>query len=94
MTRIEIADGSVQVDAQLLADRFRITQDDLKRAMRDGTITSQFARGEAEDAGKLRLTFTSADTRVRMIIDAAGNVLTSSRVQLGAPATPQRDQRD
>lgn len=90
MTRIEIADGSVQIDAQILADAFRITQDELKRAMRDGIITSQFARGEEEDAGKLRLTFTSAETRVRMITDAQGNVLTSSRVQLGSPRSDER----
>lgn len=86
MTPIEIAAGGVQVDAQVLADAFRITQDDLKAAMRDGTITSQYERGEDEDAGKFRLTFFSAERRVRMIADAQGNVLTCSTVQIGNPA--------
>lgn len=90
MSRIEFSGGNVEVDAGLLAQALRIEEEALKLGMRDGTITSRFERGEDEDAGRFRLTFYSAERRVRMIVDATGTVLKSSTVKIGErPAVPR-----
>lgn len=85
MTKIEFADDMIQIDAQVLAKAFRIGTDDLKQGMRDGTITSRFERGEDDDAGRFRLTFFSADRRVRITADETGHVLTCSAVDYQRP---------
>lgn len=95
MTRIEYVNDGVQVDASILAQAFAISAEDLRLGMREGSITSRFEQGEGEDAGKVRLTFFSADRRVRMIADERGSVLACSaedfRTPLPcSPATPSR----
>lgn len=86
MAGVEFTGNGVSIDAAVLAKAFRISADDLKQALRDGTITSRFERGEGEDAGKARLTFFSSTRRVRMTLDGSGNVLTCSAVDLARPA--------
>ncbi len=85
MSRIEFANGSVQIDAADLARALQISTDALKHGMRDGKITSQFERGEGEDAGTVRLTFYSAIRRVRVTADGRGNVLECNVVVAGKP---------
>jgi hypothetical protein len=43
--------------------------------MRKGTLTSLCERGLDRDAGKFRLTFFHGRRRLRLIVDAAGNVI-------------------
>ena len=88
MTRIEYINDGVQVDAGTLAQAFAISADDLRLGMREGAITSRFEQGEGEDAGKVRLTFFSADRRVRMIADERGSVLECSAVTFPLPRSP------
>lgn len=95
MARIEYINDGVQVDASILAQAFAISAEDLRLGMREGAITSRFEQGEGEDAGKVRLTFFSADRRVRMIADERGSVLACSAVDFRtplprSPATPSR----
>ena len=88
MTRIEYINDGVQVDAGILAQAFAISAEDLRLGMREGAITSRFEQGEGEDAGKVRLTFFSADRRVRMIADERGSVLECSAVTFPLPRSP------
>jgi hypothetical protein len=88
MTRIEYINDGVQVDAGMLAQAFAISAEDLRLGMREGAITSRFEQGEGEDAGKVRLTFFSADRRVRMIADERGSVLECSAVTFPLPRSP------
>lgn len=88
MTKIEIADDMMQVDAKVLAKALRMDTNDLKQGMRDGTITGRIERGEGKDAGKVRLTFFSADRRVRMTADENGNLLTCGAVDFTRRAMP------
>ena len=95
MTRIEYINDGVQVDAGILAQAFAISAEDLRLGMREGAITSRFEQGEGEDAGKVRLTFSSADRRVRMIADERGRVLECTAVDFRtppprSPATPSQ----
>ncbi len=88
MPEIEIGDEAVQIDADLLAGALRIDADELLRRMREGTVTSRVERGEGEDAGRLRLTFFSANRRVRMVVDESGRVLSCGAVDYGERPLP------
>lgn len=85
MTRIDIGDDMIQVDAQTVANGLQIDPEELKQGMREGTITSRFERGEGEDAGRIRVTFFSLARRVRITADDAGNILTCTSVDYSKP---------
>ncbi|MBI6628825.1 DUF6522 family protein [Pontibaca salina] len=80
MTRIEIAEDVIVIDAQAVASGLQIDAAALKQGMRDGSITSRCERGEGEDAGRVRVTFFSPARRMRITADDAGNILTCSSV--------------
>ncbi len=88
MSEIEFSEDMIQINAEIVAKAFRINSDELKQRMRDGTITSQSEHGTDEDAGKIRLTFFSADRRVRVTADDNGNLLTCSAVDSGKRPAP------
>ncbi|WP_272860192.1 DUF6522 family protein [Paracoccus stylophorae] len=83
--RIAFDNGSPVVDADAIAPLLGIEVDELRRGLQQGQITTGVERGEAEDEGRFRLTFVSAQWRLRLTCDADGNVLSVSRVQRGAP---------
>lgn len=76
MTRIELGRDGVQVEAEYLAKALDLDIDALRRGMGDGTITSRFEAGEGKDAGRIRLTFFSANRRVQLVADESGRILT------------------
>lgn len=82
MAKLEITEGLIQIEAGVLSRAFEITPDELKSRMRDGTITSRVEYGEAEDAGKIRLTFFSQHRRVRITADRQGNVLACDKARI------------
>lgn len=92
MTKIDVTDDRVQIDADILSRAFEISSDELKSKMRDGAITSKAEQGAAEDTGKVRLTFYSQDRRVRITADDQGNVLTCEKARIG-PSSPSSDDR-
>jgi hypothetical protein len=85
MKRIERDGEGFVIPADLLAEAFRMTEDDVRIAMRDGTLTSRCEAGEGEDAGRWRLTFRHADRACRFTLDATGAILTRSRFPMQSP---------
>lgn len=86
---VEFADsGDVQVDAAALSALLRLSEAQLRDGMRDGSITSRVERGEGEDAGRMRLTVFTPGCRLRLIVDAAGAILGSDRVDFGDQPLP------
>lgn len=79
MNRIEREGDGFVIPAALLAEAFKMIEDDVRLAMRDGTLTSLCEAGEGEDAGRWRLTFRHADRACRFTLDATGAILTTSR---------------
>ena len=75
MTSIQAKAGDFVIDAALLADTFRLSQDEIKARMRKGAITSRCEAGIDEDAGRWRLTFHHGNRACRFIIDEEGTVL-------------------
>ena len=77
------------VDAHDLGPLLGVDPAAVPDLMRAGKITSQSEDGADEDAGKTRLTFWYADLRVRLVCDADGNVLTTTRTPTGRAKAAQ-----
>ncbi|WP_102958212.1 DUF6522 family protein [Mangrovicella endophytica] len=82
MKTITRAPRGFDVDADLLAELFRLSAADIPHLMRQGRITSRLDRGEAADAHTWRLTFFYANTRLTLITDEDGQILRASSVTL------------
>lgn len=78
MGAISFEDGRIEVDAALVARALQMEPEALRAALRSGDVTSQCETGLDEDAGRFRLTFFSATRRLRLTVDASGEVLKSS----------------
>ncbi len=88
MSKIEIGPDQILIDADIVAKALKIEPQELQQRMRDGTVTSRFERGEAEDAGRIRLTFFSGSRRARITADESGAVLSCTAVDYSRGPTP------
>jgi Family of unknown function (DUF6522) len=79
MNQIERDGAGFVIPAALLAKAFMMTEDAVRLAMRDGTLTSRCEAGEGADAGRWRLTFRHGGWACRFTLDATGKILTTSR---------------
>ncbi|SFS19691.1 DUF6522 family protein [Yoonia litorea] len=68
-----------EIDAVDLGGLLGLDPATVPAKMRQGEITSRSEEGIDEDAGKHRLTFWYKGRRVRIICDAQGNVLKTTR---------------
>lgn len=75
MSTIERVGENFVVPADLLAKALRLDESEIKRAMRNGRITSRSEAGLHDDAGLWRLTFYYADQACRFVIDDSGTVV-------------------
>jgi hypothetical protein len=89
MKRIEFADGTVEIDASIVAEGLGIALPRLKEGMRKGTITSISERGVDADLGRHRLTFFSGHRRFRVVVDAQGAIIQRSAVDFGDSTLPK-----
>jgi hypothetical protein len=93
MRPLEFEDGTIQVDATIVAAGFEITPSALLERLREGAITSLCERGKDEDLGRYRLTFFSETRRFRLVVDESGLVLQRSSIDFGnlpLPASARR----
>ncbi len=70
------------IDGSVVADRFGITVDALKAALRAANIVTICETGEGEDAGSTRLTFRRGALLWRFVLQADGTI-TEDPVLLG-----------
>jgi len=80
MPRIDIGDGSFDVDAATIADGFGLDPSIVPALMKAGAIRSVCERGEGADGGRYRLTFLHGDQRLRVTIDKAGAILATEQL--------------
>ena len=85
MSEIEIGPDQIQIDAEIVAKALKLTPQDLRDRMRDGTVTSSLEQGEGDDAGRVRLTFFSATRRARITADGSGTILSCSGADFRRP---------
>lgn len=92
MALISFQDDAVEVDAAIIAAGLGIAPEHVQSEMRSGRITSMCERGMDADAGTFRLSFKKGNRRLRLIVDAAGEVIRRSTLTLAdPPAAPQDD---
>ncbi len=78
MSRVEIEECGVNIDASIIAEGFAIDPALVQPLMREGRLTSVCEHGRDRDAGRYRLTFFFDRQRFRLVTDAAGNILERS----------------
>lgn len=83
-----MADGAFQVDATLLGQELGLAPAAVPALMREGKITSRCERGNGPDAGRHRLTFFHQNRRLRLVIDATGQILQRSTIDFGEHPLP------
>jgi hypothetical protein len=81
MSRVEIEQCAVSIDAAIIADGLGIEPALVQPLMREGKITSVCEHGADQDAGRYRLTFFLGKQRFRLVADAAGNILERSTTE-------------
>lgn len=86
MSEIALSNGSVCIEATLIAADFGLDAPGVLAAMRTGRMTSIWERGEEEDAGRYRVTFFHENRQLRLTVDANGQVLERS---LSQPLSPR-----
>jgi hypothetical protein len=83
MAMIEFEDGGFRIDAQIVGEGLGIEAALVPARIREGAITSLCERGIDADAGRYRLTFFHRGTRLRLVVDEAGNIEQRSILDLG-----------
>ncbi len=74
-TGIRWTEGTVEVDATLVARGLNLPVEQLMAEMRRGIVYSTSERGIDEDAGRFRLTFRYRDRVFRLIFTKAGEIV-------------------
>lgn len=91
--KIEMDGGDIVVDARLLGELLHVEPQQVPALLRAQKITSVCERGIDGHAGEYRLSFFYGSRRVRLAIDAAGNILRRSAIDFGEAAMPRQLRR-
>ncbi|KJS07996.1 MAG: hypothetical protein VR78_18760 [Hoeflea sp. BRH_c9] len=81
--KIEFGDDGIVIDAALIAPLLNVAPAGVPGLMREGAITSLCETGIGEDDGEYRLSFFYLGRRVRLKVNASGEVLRRSIVDYG-----------
>lgn len=82
---VTINGDDVTVDAEMLAPHLGLSVPDLRQAMNAGEVRTLLERGEAEDAGRMRLTFRYGGIQFSLMREPDG--------QLRETEPPPRERR-
>ena len=88
MNTVVFEQGAVSIDAAVVAEGFAIEPALIQPLMHSGAITSRYERGTNEDTGRHRLTFFHEKRCLRLVIDAAGNIIERSTSAIGERQAP------
>jgi hypothetical protein len=86
---IQIDQGTVMMDASVIAEGLGIALPLFREQMRAGKITSLSERGIDDDSGRYRLSFFSQHRRFRIVVDEAGTIIQRSRIDFGDAPLPR-----
>lgn len=70
---------SIEIEGAIVARGLGLDVDEFRRHMADRKITVLCERGTGEDAGLYRASFYHHDRRVRLVVDAAGRIVSNSQ---------------
>ena len=88
MKPVEFENGTVEIDAFVIAEGLGIALPLLRKQMQAGKITSLSERGIDDDDGRHRLTFFSDHRRFRVVVDASGTIIQRSTLNFGDLPVP------
>lgn len=71
---IQLSDGDIVVDAELLATCLDLSVASLREAMSAGDIRTLVENGEGEDSGRMRLTFRYKDRQFSILREPDGQL--------------------
>lgn len=89
MKPIEFEDGTIQIEASVIAEGLGLTLPGLREQMRAGRITSLSERGVDADSGRHRLTFFSEHRRLRLVVTESGMIIQRSALDFGKSSLPK-----
>jgi len=89
MKPVEFENGTVEIDAFVVAEGLGIALPLLREQMRAGRITSVSERGIEDDGGRHRLTFFSEHRRFRVVVDESGTIIQRSTLNFGDSPLPK-----
>ena len=93
MKPVEFENGTVEIDAFVVAKGLGIALPLLREQMRAGKITSVSERGIEDDGGRHRLTFFSEHRRFRVVVDESGAIIQRSALNFGDSPLPKSVRR-
>lgn len=86
----KLALPSIEVDSALIVPGLGLEPAEFKRLLETGKIRVLCERGTGEDAGSYRASYYLGDRRVRLVVDAAGNLLQGPEVRDTTTVTEAR----
>ena len=90
---IEIDNEGFTVAAEVIADGLKLAAADVQALLKSGAIQTATEAGVGDDAGTFRLTFSTRHRRLRLVVDALGDVVSSSVLDFGAQPLPPATRR-
>jgi len=93
MKPVEFENGTIEIDAFVVAEGLGIALPLLREQMRAGKITSVSERGIEDDGGRHRLTFFSEHRRFRVVVDESGAIIQRSTLNFGDSPLPKSVRR-
>ena len=92
-TGISIENGSIEIDARLLAEALDLDASEFMTLVRAGQITSVSERVVGSDEGQFRLTFFFRGKRLRLIVDRFGRQIRKTMIDFGDRPLPSNVHR-
>lgn len=92
---IEIDDraGSFTVTAETIGEGLKLAPADVQPMLKSGAILSSVEAGTDVDRGTFRLTFSTRHRRLRLVVDALGDVVSQSVLDFGSQPLPPATRR-
>jgi hypothetical protein len=93
MIKIEDAGKAFTVAAEVIAEGLKLAAADVQPMLRAGVILTSVEAGVDDDLGTFRLTFSTRHRRLRVIVDALGDVVSQSVLDFGSQPLPPATRR-
>ncbi|MFZ4687791.1 MAG: DUF6522 family protein [Polymorphobacter sp.] len=93
MIEIDDAGQAFTVPAETIAAGLKLDPADVQALLKAGAIATACEAGVDEDFGTFRLTFSTRHRRLRLVIDALGDVVSQSVLDFGSQPLPPATRR-
>ena len=85
--------GGFTVPAEVIGEGLKIDAADVQALLKAGAIATSSEAGVGDDFGTFRLTFSTRHRRLRLVVDALGDVVSRSVLDFGSEPLPPGTRR-